>query len=80
MIGKELLSKACRYDVKELLISAAFHECMGYSSASKVLLFKRFKAHWGLIDVMQYMLRIEEQTTVSIFSHKMENILNFAEV
>lgn len=53
---------------------------MGHSSSSEVLLFKDIKAYWGLIDVTQYMSEIEEQMTAAIFSHRKEDILNFAEV
>lgn len=60
IMDKELLSLACRHHVTKRLIGAVFQECMGHSSASKVPLFKRFKAHRGFIDVTQYMPGIEE--------------------
>lgn len=71
MMDKELLlSLAWRHHVLDFHYEAAFQECMGYSSDQEILLFKRFKAYLGLINVTQYMPGIKEQATVAIFSHK----------
>lgn len=59
LLGRKLLHLGCRHHIMELILAAAFGECMGSSFSPDILLFKRFQSRWASIDQSQY----EDSTT-----------------
>ena len=53
-LGRDLLRLACRHHIMELIAGAAFKKAMSATSAPQVLLVKRFKEKWELIDKDRY--------------------------
>ena len=45
---------SCRHHIMELIAGAVFEKAMSATSAPEVLLFKRFKEKWELIDKDSY--------------------------
>ena len=48
-VGRELFL-ACRHNVMELIVRAAFEKTIGVSTGSDVLIFKRFEKKWQFVD------------------------------
>lgn len=63
----------------ELLIGAAFQTCLGCTSGPEVLLFKRFKAQWGFIDLDRFAPGILDDEVLMIFAETKDAIIKFAE-
>ena len=78
MLGKDLLSFACRHHIMELLVGAAFEACFGSTSGPEVLLFKRFKSQWGFIDLDHFESGIDDNSVSMFFTEKKDDILKFA--
>ncbi|GBN35817.1 hypothetical protein AVEN_136996-1 [Araneus ventricosus] len=77
-MNKKLLYLACRHHIVELIISAVFNKCMGFSSAPDVLLFKRFQAYWEFIDKNKYETGINNDILAKVADIKDDRI-QFAE-
>ena len=78
MLGREVLSLACRHHVMELIIGAAFKVCMAYSPSPDVLLFKRFQAEWVNIEKNKYETGIESDDVLNSVQDIRESTIEFA--
>lgn len=78
LLGKDLLSFACRHHVMELLTGDAYEACLGSASGPEVLLFKRFKSHWAFIDVASFEPGVNDDSIAQVFTDTKDDILKFA--
>jgi hypothetical protein len=54
MLGRELISLACRHHIMELIVAKVFDALMGPSSGPNIKLFQRFGEYWSSIDRFSY--------------------------
>jgi len=54
LLGRSLLHFGCRHHILELVLAAAFGECMGPTNAPEILMFQRFRGQWASIDQESY--------------------------
>lgn len=54
LLGQHLLHLGCRHHILELVLAAAFGECLGPTSSPEILMFKRFRGQWSSIDKGRY--------------------------
>ena len=54
LLARPLLHFGCRHHVLELVLAAAFGECMGSTSGPDILVFQRFQGQWSSIDQESY--------------------------
>lgn len=78
MLGRKLLSFACRHHVFELVIGAVFQFCMGSFSAPEVLMFKQFQSNWQLLDQTKFETGINSEEIAENVADVKENLLEFA--
>lgn len=65
LLGRPLLHFGCRHHIMELVLAAAFTECMGPNSAPEILLFKRFREQWASINQETYNDASSDEFTLS---------------
>jgi hypothetical protein len=77
-LGRELMYLACRHHIMEVVIGKVFQVCMGSSSSGpEVLLFKRFKERWHLIDKTRFQTGIDNENVACSLLDVKEDILEF---
>ena len=54
MLGRDLISLACRHHIMELIVAKVFDTLMGPSSGPNIKLFQRFREYWCSIDQSNY--------------------------
>lgn len=79
LMGKELLSFACRHHIFELVLSSAFTSCLGSVFSPDVQLFKRFKSQWHLIRTQEFEDINSDEINKCKFNEDRDDIILFCE-
>ena len=78
-LNKDLLFLACRHHVMELIVGAAFEKTsIGTSTGPEILIFKRFKDKWGLVNCGDFQTASSDPAVDSLVAPFRSDILEFA--
>jgi hypothetical protein len=80
MLGKRMLSFACRHHALEVVLESVFSKALGASSTGPdILLFKRFKKQWNLLDKTKFRtITDDEYISSKISDEQQQQVLSFA--
>ena len=79
LLGRHLLHFGCRHHILELVLAAAFGECLGPISSPEILVFKRFRGQWSSIDQGRYEDAFSDEFVASELAHVRDEVIAFCE-